>query len=86
GGHTHTGTLGRPFIRQGKKRYAVLTGAYTIDNDFGRQLGMAETHGRGCGATIHYPDGSLLFMDDLETAADFLQYLNWRRDQEREVD
>jgi hypothetical protein len=75
GGHTHTGTLHRPFIRHQKRRHAILTGTYKIADEHGRHLGYSRPQDRGCGAMIFHPDGRTFFTEDLETAADFLQFL-----------
>jgi hypothetical protein len=77
GGHTHIGTYDRSFHRHGKRRHAILTGTYkVIGGAFGRQIGVAKSQNRGCGASIFYPDGRYAFFDDLDTAAEFLKYLN----------
>lgn len=78
GGHTHIATLCRPFYRHGRMRSAILTGTYKLDDDFGEEVGFAGSQGRGCGAMILYPDGRELFVEDLETAAEFLAYLRSR--------
>jgi len=75
GAHTHIATVCRPFYRHGKKRLAVLTGTYKMDDPFGREIGAAVSQGRGCGALLFYPDGRTLFFDELETCADFLKWL-----------
>jgi len=75
GGHTHIGTVCRPFFRWGSKRYAVLIGTYN-QNGYGRELGLAPTVGSGCGAMIFQADGRITFFEDLQTAAEFLEWLN----------
>jgi len=75
GGHTHIGTTCRPFFRHGVKKYAVLIGTYS-QNGYGRQLGMAPTVGSGCGAMIFQNDGKVTFFEDLQTAGEFLEWLN----------
>jgi transposase-like protein len=77
GGHTHIGTLCRPFYRHNRKRWAVLTGTYKVGDGFGRSLGFPSPKGRGCGALLFHPDGRMLFVEDLETAAEFLAF--WRQ-------
>lgn len=77
GGHTHIGTLCRPFFRQGKKRYAILMGTYKVNDDFPRQLGLPKPQDRGSGALLFHPDGRMLFIEDLQTAAEFLTF--WRQ-------
>ena len=75
GGHTHRATLCREFIRQGKKRLAILTGTYKVDGDYGRELGYAEPSGLGCGAVIFFPNGDMHWCRTLQEAATFLGYL-----------
>ena len=75
GGHTHIATLYREFIRHDKKRMAILTGAYKMDGDYGRELGFAEPVGRGCGAVIFFPTGESHWCRTLTEAASFLGYL-----------
>ena len=74
GGHTHIGTLIRPFLRDGTKRYAVLVGTYKTGG-YGRELGLAKPYGRGAAALIFYPDGRLFATEDLQTAIEFLSCL-----------
>lgn len=77
GGHTHTGTWCRPFGKDNKRRHAVVTGTYKLEDGYAKQLGMPATMGLGCGAMLFHPDGRTHWCDDLETAADFLAY--WRQ-------
>jgi hypothetical protein len=77
GGHTHTGTWCRPFGKDGKRRWAVVTGTYKLEDGYAKQLGMPATMGLGCGAMLFHPDGRTHWCDDLETAADFLAF--WRQ-------
>lgn len=74
GGHTHLGTVCRPFFRHGKIRHAILTGTYSL-GDYGAEIGAAPTVGSGSGATIFMPDGTMQFFEDLGMAAAFLRYL-----------
>lgn len=74
GGHTHRATLIRPFIRHHEKKYAILTGTYTLEDEYGRELGFAQSHGSGCGAIIFFPDGRMFACEDLPTAAEFLTF------------
>jgi hypothetical protein len=76
GGHTHIGTLCRPFFRHEQERLAILTGTYKRTDKFAREIGVAKSHGVGSGALILYPDGRHLFIKDLHTAAEFLTWLN----------
>jgi len=75
GGHTHIGTLLRPFIKHNKERLAVLTGAYKQIDQFSKEIGYAETASTGCGAVIFLPDGKLWYNSDLQAACDYLKYL-----------
>ena len=78
GGHTHIATLCRPFIRENKKRFAVLLGTYKIRDNFGRECGFPASVGRGSGAFVYHPDGRVFWCDDLPTAKDLLQ--TWRNE------
>ena len=75
GGHTHIGTLFRPFYRHNKERLALLTGAYKRIDSFSKEIGYAETANNGCGAIIFMPDGKMWYNSDLEVACDYLKYL-----------
>jgi hypothetical protein len=75
GGHTHVGTYCRPFTRHGKRRYAILTGTYKVEDSFGREIGFAPPDGLGCGAMVLHPDGRQWWMESLPEAADFLGWL-----------
>ncbi len=75
GGHTHIGTLIRPFFRHRRERLAVLTGAYKRIDPFSKEVGFAETMTNGCGAIIFFPDGKVWYNSDLKVAADYLTYL-----------
>jgi len=79
GSHTHRGTLIRPFIRHHEKKYAVLTGTYKSEDEYGRALGFSKSHGSGCGALILFPDGRLFACEDLRTAAEFLTFARKER-------
>ena len=71
GGHTHLGTVCRPFWRHGVERYAVLTGTYKVGDEYGRELGLAPPMGRGSGAHVFWRKG-LVFCHSLQAAADLL--------------
>jgi hypothetical protein len=75
GGHTHIGTLFRPFYRHQKERLALLTGAYKRVDSFAKEIGYAPTAANGCGAIIFMPDGKLWYNSNLEVACDYLKYL-----------
>jgi len=77
-GHTHIATLCRPFIKEGKKRFAILMGTYKIRDNFGRECGYASSVGLGSGAFVYHPDGRSFWCEDLATAKDLLQ--TWQRD------
>jgi len=78
GGHTHVGALCRPFYRQGKKRFACLTGTYKVDDEFGRKIGAAPSRDRGCGALVFSQDG-IFWTENLGIASQFLGYLRGKR-------
>lgn len=75
GGHTHIGTLFRPFYKHGKERLALLTGAYKQLDSFAKEIGYAPTNGTGSGAIIFLPNGKMWYNSDLEIACDYLKYL-----------
>jgi hypothetical protein len=79
GGHTHIGTLFRPFYRHGEERLALLTGAYKRIDSFSKEIGYAETANNGCGAIIFMPDGKMWYNSDLEVACNYLTYLRGER-------
>jgi hypothetical protein len=76
GGHTHIATLCRTFIREGKKRYAILLGTYKLRDNFGRECGFPQSVGTGSGAKVYHPDGRTFWCEDLLTARDVLN--TWR--------
>ena len=71
-GHTHIATLCRPFVREGRKRFAILMGTYKIRDNFGRECGFADPYGLGSGAFVYHPDGRSFWCEDLKTARDLL--------------
>lgn len=75
GGHTHIGTLLRPFVKHNKERLAILTGAYKRIDQFSKEIGYAETTSNGCGAVIFMPDGKLWYNSDLQLACEYLAFL-----------
>jgi len=77
-GHTHIATLCYPFYKHGKIRHAILTGTYKLVDPFGEEVGFPAPKGRGCGALVLTPDGQQMFIDDLTTAARFLEWLRSR--------
>lgn len=79
GGHTHIGTFCREFIRHGKRRCAILTGAYKLIDGFGEEIGFAPTANTGCGAMVLHPDGREWFFARLSEAAEFVTYLRSMR-------
>jgi len=72
-GHTHIATLCRPFIRENKKRFAVLMSTYKIRDNFGRECGYASSVGNGSGAFVYHPDGRSFWCEDLAIARDLLK-------------
>lgn len=75
GGHTHTGTWLRPFVRHETRRYALVTGAYKYDDGYARRMGFRGTCGLGSGATILTPNRDFVFFENLEYAAQYLKFL-----------
>jgi len=74
GAHTHIATLCRPFIRDNKRRFAVLIGTYKLRDEYARELGFPNTApGGGNGAFVFLPGGRLIWENDLQTAADMLK-------------
>lgn len=71
GAHIHAGTLIRPFIGHGKKRYACLTGAYKKYDKFSKEIGFNATPSNGCAAFVITPQGLVEHFDDIETAIKF---------------
>ena len=78
GGHTHIGTLHSTFTKHGRRRFAILTGAYKFTDEHARAIGYAPTHDRGCGALVLIPGGDMFFTENLTVAAEFLRYLRER--------
>src|SRR5690606_1086220 len=74
-GHTHIASLCRPFVKHGRKRYAVVTGTYKMADSYSDQVGYAPCAGYGCGVMIFYPDGRLQWFEDVKTAGEFLRFL-----------
>lgn len=72
-GHTHIATLCRPFIREEKKRFAILLGTYKLRDNFGRECGYSNSVGTGSGAFVYHPDGRSFWCEDLLTAKDLLK-------------
>lgn len=82
GGHTHNGTLMRPFFQYNKKVYSVLLGTYLLFDKYSTSLGFSNRRtpaSSGCGAMIFYPDGDLQHFDNLGRAADYLKYLRSKK-------
>ena len=75
GSHTHIGTYCRPFHRHQIRRWAILTGAYKLDDKFAREMGYPTVADRGCGALLFSEDGKFVFYEDLEYAIDVLGFL-----------
>jgi len=82
GGHTHIATLCRPFIKHDKKRFAVLLGTYKLRDEFGKEVGFANTHSgsSGSGAFVFMPDNpEPMWFDKLEMAKLFLDYVRSKK-------
>lgn len=74
GGHTHQGTYCRPFDKLGRRRYAILTGTYKQYDSYGEECGFPKPRNSGCGALLLSEMGEVMFFEDLEVAADILNY------------
>ena len=72
GGHTHIGTVCRPFFRHEQKLYALLIGTYKIHDKFGKTIGAPVPYGRGCGVMIFCPDGRTHWCENVHIAAAIL--------------
>lgn len=75
GGHTHIGTYCRPFDRHDRRRLAILIGTYKVADEHGEEIGVAPSQGRGCGALVFDKDGDFVFVENLNTAAQYLEFL-----------
>ena len=69
GGHTHIGTLCRTFIRHEQMVWAVLTGTYKTNGEYGRELGLPLPHGTGSGAHVFFPGEPPIFCQTVQQAA-----------------
>lgn len=77
GGHTHNGTLIRPFHYRNRLVYSVLIGTYLMDDRYSVQLGYNNTGGKyntGCGALMLWPNGYIQGWEILEMAIDYLKF------------
>ena len=76
-GHVHRGTIFRESYddREEKAKLTCQIGTYEFSDRYAMQLGFAQRPQSGCGAILFYPDGRYQPFRDLETAADFLEYL-----------
>lgn len=76
GGHTHIGTMIRPFIQNDQYCMACLVGTYKMWDKYPIQCGgYGVSIGPGCGGLMLFPDGKILPMYDLVSAQNYLQYL-----------
>lgn len=76
GGHTHIASLSREFVSNDNRQcMAIITGTYKRYDGFARQLGLPKCPHNGSGAIILKPDGSALWIRNLEDAADYVTYL-----------
>lgn len=62
-GHKHDVCAVRPFIRHGKKRWAVELGTYKIRDEFARECGYPPCHGNSAAFVLN-PDGRIFTIDD----------------------
>jgi len=75
GAHTHIATLHREFIRQNKKRHAILLGTYKIRDNFAREIGFPKSYGSGSAAIVYNTDGSFQFCENLIEAKNYLEFI-----------
>lgn len=74
-GHVHRGAVYEPWYMHGKRRLAILTGAYKVDDDYAREEGFLGG-GKGTAvAVVFWPDGRMQPFDDLRVAAEFMRWL-----------
>jgi predicted phosphodiesterase len=77
GGHTHIATLHREFIKHDIKRSAIILGTYKLLDEFGKEIGFANTHSgsKGSGAFVYDKKFKRKWFDNLPEAVEYLEYL-----------
>jgi UDP-2,3-diacylglucosamine pyrophosphatase LpxH len=76
GGHTHIASISREFISYDNRQcMAIITGTYKKYDGFARQLGLPHCPHNGSGAIILKPNGTHLWIRDLQEAAEYITYL-----------
>ncbi len=76
GGHTHIASLSREFVSNDNRQcMAIITGTYKRYDGFARQLGLPHCPHNGSGAIILQPNGTSLWIRNLNDAAEYITYL-----------
>lgn len=76
GGHTHIASISREFVSYDNRQCtAIITGTYKKYDGFARQLGLPHCPHNGSGAIILKPNGTHLWIRNLEDAAEYITYL-----------
>ena len=76
GGHTHIASISREFISYDNRQcMAIITGTYKKYDGFARQLGLPHCPHNGSGAIILQPNGTYLWMRNLNDASEYITYL-----------
>jgi len=76
GGHTHIASLSREFVSNDNRQcMAIITGTYKRYDGFARQLGLPHCPHNGSGAIILQPNGTSLWIRNLDDAAEYVTYL-----------
>jgi hypothetical protein len=79
GGHLHTWSLCRPFVRNNKRRFAIQMGTSKQFDSFAREIGFPATEGVGSAALVFRPNAEPHFFPDLKDAASYLGYLRGKQ-------
>ena len=76
GGHTHIASLSREFVGNDSRQcMAIITGTYKRYDSFAKQIGFPFCPHNGSGALILNTDGKMMWIRDLEQAAEYITYL-----------
>jgi len=78
GAHTHIATLYSQNIKHEKIIHTILTGTYKLYDEHGEYVGFAPSHGRGSGSLVFDEQGRIQWYNELEEAADYLDFLRKR--------
>jgi len=83
GAHTHIGTVCRPFLRHGRRMYAILVSTYKTHDTFGRAIGFSSPYNLGSGVMVFDQNGSMTFFEDIKRGAEYLTMLKSKRNHVR---